>query len=110
MRAYAGAPLLGSDGAIVGTLALHFGRPRVHGHSEKRLLLAFAELAASGDSSSQLSQEFLRKVLPALVARSIATGEPLPIAVLGDELEAWSLIRDLESCGEIRITGTGIAA
>lgn len=110
MRAYAGAPLLDSDGAIVGTLALHFGRPRVHGHSEKRLLVAFAELAASGDSSSHLSQEFLRKVLPALVARSISTGEFLPIQVLGEELEAWSLIRDLESRGEIRITGTGIAA
>jgi CheY-like chemotaxis protein len=110
MRAYAGAPLLASDGAIVGTLALHFVKPRIHAHSEKRLLLAFAELASSNESPLQLSQEFRKRILPALVARSISTGEPLPISVLGDEIEAWSLIRDLELLGEMKITGTGIAA
>jgi CheY-like chemotaxis protein len=110
MRAYAGAPVLSVDGGILGTLALHFEKPRIHAHSEKRLLLAFADLASSGESSARLSQEFLKQVLPALVARSIVTGEPLPISVMGDELEAWSLIRDLETLGEMKITGTGIAA
>jgi len=85
MRSYAGAPLLAADGAIHGTLALHFASPRVHGHSEKHLLLAFAELASSDPAASRLPQEFLRRMLPALVARSISNGEPLPMWVLGEE-------------------------
>jgi CheY-like chemotaxis protein len=110
MRSYAGAPLLASDGAIWGTLALHFASPRVHGHSEKHLLLAFAELVSSDPAISRLPQEFLRRMLPALVARSISNGESLSVSGLGDELEAWSLIRDLEAQGEVRVTGTSSAA
>ncbi len=110
MRSYAGAPLVAGDGAIWGTLALHFASPRIHGHSEKHLLLAFAELASSDPAVSRLPQEFLRRMLPALVARSISSGESLSVSGLGDELEAWSLIRDLESIGEVRVTGTSSAA